>query len=656
MKSKNIEKAICAFLSLAMLCGCGAKATGTDPAETTEAVTETEKPEPTPAETEIATEEESEPETEENTEIEEDTTPPELILTRQNAFDWGEGNIPRIRHQFSTLSLGKEYASDHKELESALEKAKDEILAKEQAAFESDLSTLEENESYTFDESWMTYLRRSDSQFISFVNEYCSEGLFDDGYYTEYIAHTYDTKSGKEIALSDVVADEDALFNMMGGKMHEYIEYAMLNIYAAESAPDEETVIKDLREYMQAGALAWTLDPEGITFYLNAYTALPAGISQTVLFEEDKTHTIFNEEFAKSAVDEWIMQTPSITGSYVDLDDSGVPVYVRCGEEYDGLDEELYISGLGISCDGDYESFSAIQQGGTSFYDVFLVHKDHATVLLENHREYKDALMSTYSLGGSSIEVIDSTRACFEPVEGGFSEQDDLTPYYIPTDAAKIRTLAADPDQTDEWEEDVMRVDAEGHLSFESGRALQSAEPEPVRDTSNNMSDSELKAMEKKLNSIEYYGFLHSDFHDPTGIWWDEVFYVGAGMDPWTGFPPEDVQEAFLKETGDEEIYTDLTAVSGEDVKAFVQKTTGLDYSEMKHPLDWTYLKDYDLYIHEHGDTNQSMVEVTAGHFEDGEYTITYTQNYIYDAAEYYYVTFVEEGDSLRFISNLPKR
>ena len=164
-----------------------------------------------------------------------------------------------------------------------------------------------------------------------------------------------------------------------------------------------------------------------------------------------------------------------------------------------------------------------------------------------------------------------------------------------------------------------------------------------------NMTDEELADVEKELNSIGYYGFLLSTYPDPSRIDWNEVFYVGAGFTQ--NYPSEEILDAYMKATGEEEFYTDFTVMKGEDVRNYVKKTSGMDYSEMKCPLEWTYLEDYDLYLMEHGDTNQTTVSVTGGHYENGEYAISY---YGYWDKEYC-VTFRDEGGDYLFISNLPK-
>ena len=46
----------------------------------------------------------------------------------------------------------------------------------------------------------------------------------------------------------------------------------------------------------------------------------------------------------------------------------------------------------------------------------------------------------------------------------------------------------------------------------------------------NTMTDDELIKIERKLDSIEYYGFLLSIYKDPRDIDWNQVLYVGAGF------------------------------------------------------------------------------------------------------------------------------
>ncbi len=165
------------------------------------------------------------------------------------------------------------------------------------------------------------------------------------------------------------------------------------------------------------------------------------------------------------------------------------------------------------------------------------------------------------------------------------------------------------------------------------------------------LSDSELKKIEDKLNSIGYNGFLRCVFDDPRDIDWNEVFYDGAGFD--RGYPSPDVEKAYKKAIGSEEIMTDITTVSAKDVNRYVFETTGYDYhDDMRHKLDWLYFKEYDLYLFEHGDTNRFTVNVISGRIQDGRYFITYTG----ESGDEYIVSFTDADGTFRFVSNLPKR
>ncbi|MCR5686568.1 MAG: YARHG domain-containing protein [Lachnospiraceae bacterium] len=165
----------------------------------------------------------------------------------------------------------------------------------------------------------------------------------------------------------------------------------------------------------------------------------------------------------------------------------------------------------------------------------------------------------------------------------------------------------------------------------------------------NNMRASELESIEKKLNGREYYGFLIGAFAEPAYIDWDEVFYDGAGF---ARYPVSDrVKAAYLHKTGFDEIMTDIVAVSGDDVRSFVRETTGCSYSDMKYPLEWAYLKDYDLYVCEHGDTNYRSVTVTGGMRDGDDYRIVYEAP---DCIEYC-VAFEDVNGKYRFLYNLPK-
>lgn len=135
--------------------------------------------------------------------------------------------------------------------------------------------------------------------------------------------------------------------------------------------------------------------------------------------------------------------------------------------------------------------------------------------------------------------------------------------------------------------------------------------------TERGLTEEELQQFSDYVSQNENYGFLLSVYDTPADIVLDELFYSGAGMD--TERVDDEEIAAYLKETGDEELYTGLTRLTGLQIDTFLQEKTGISYSQMKHPLTWIYLPEYDAYYWEHGDTNYQSFRCIAGSTEDGE-------------------------------------
>ncbi|MCR5301233.1 MAG: hypothetical protein K6E49_02205 [Lachnospiraceae bacterium] len=479
MKIRSLLTIIICIISIMLLAGCGNSADSSDISgkfkdklADVEKAQEEDAPEP-----EVQEEDASEPEAEEEVEAEPSGNEiskgvPNLLLFRQNAYEWGKDNTPAIKHQYTYFLLDWESTGTYKALAASLEDARDEMLSKQQEAWETDLKSIKENEQIQFDESWMVYLRRADEKYLSFVSESCSEGLFDDGAYTKYTAHSYYVDSGKKIALSDVIADENAFFDLLSDKMYESIKYDLQQYYSSDMGIDKETFENDLKDYMKSGELAWTLDPFGVTCYLAAYTAAPFAKSSVILFSEDTDHTIFTDEFRESAKDEYVIQVPGYIGSNIDVNDSGVPVYVNVSEFYDYNEsyDDMELSGLHLSCTGDWKNIPTKMHGGTAFYNIFLIHKDGSTTVLENHDEYDTSFLNTYVLARHEVREADSARGCLEwasqkdyDING-----DGYTPVYVPTDPSKIRVLTGDGDYAEDWSPRVLNIDSKGNIEVSS--------------------------------------------------------------------------------------------------------------------------------------------------------------------------------------------
>lgn len=172
------------------------------------------------------------------------------------------------------------------------------------------------------------------------------------------------------------------------------------------------------------------------------------------------------------------------------------------------------------------------------------------------------------------------------------------------------------------------------------------------------LTEEELQTFTEELGADENFGFLYSVYADPSEIDLEQVFYCGAGIatEPMSD---EEVR-AYLSVTGYDEIYTDVTRIEKADLEEFVLKKTGMTYDQMKQPLEWVYLEEYDIYCNEHGDTNYQPYVCVAGWTAD-ETTFTLRchpdMSYLSLEDDGYRVmdcelTVQKQDDGYRFLSN----
>src|SRR5699024_1398566 len=105
-----------------------------------------------------------------------------------------------------------------------------------------------------------------------------------------------------------------------------------------------------------------------------------------------------------------------------------------------------------------------------------------------------------------------------------------------------------------------------------------------------------------KEDNYGNYGLLLSEYTDPKAADLNQIFYTGAGMEtePLT----EGEKQAYLEITGQPEIYTDMTCLTTSQINDFLESRLGYTLDEMTGSLDWTYLEETDVWVHQHGDTN----------------------------------------------------
>lgn len=125
------------------------------------------------------------------------------------------------------------------------------------------------------------------------------------------------------------------------------------------------------------------------------------------------------------------------------------------------------------------------------------------------------------------------------------------------------------------------------------------------------LTDQELAQWTDYVNSRENNAFLLSYYEKPYQIDLNELFYTGCGLD-MEHLTDKEIQE-YLEWAGMDEIYTDFTRVTSEQIASVIKTRLGLSVEDMEKPLDWCYLVDSDAYVMQHGDTNAQNFECIAG-------------------------------------------
>ena len=219
-----------------------------------------------------------------------------------------------------------------------------------------------------------TYIIRADKAVVSIVNY---KNAYYGGGSIEYLRYStnFDTASGKELAFSDVVKDENKFLELADERAKEYYD----------DLKPSERIKEDGKE------LTWTIGSEGVSLYFDiyeqqAYEELPRIV--TVYFDEDKS--IFNPKYTK-AEGEYV--TPLVKGMKLELDIDGdgkrESVYAdKILSEGPEVYDSMY-SGIKIVAgdkeskriDGfDYEAY-VLKKSGKYYIYVFMSELDDAKLL-----------------------------------------------------------------------------------------------------------------------------------------------------------------------------------------------------------------------------------------------------------------------------------
>ena len=419
---KQILSAVLILSLLAVFSGCGKKAKD---ASSMDALKEKLK-EAQNAQTAVEPEdEETEPETEpEDTEEEERSVAGdalELYVQKGEDLYYGREDYNTLLLDFSydQIVLGEKDKEKYPELDKSLNQVNELIAKEETYAFEESLGWISdqsaddvkegiEQDMYPDETEWVTYIRRADEQVLSYLSQTTHYSHVDYNY-VETKGHTFDVASGKELELSDIVSDEDALYEYLAKKGKPIIEKEMADFYGLEQEQDVSELKDRLKGYLEKGQGSWVLDPQGLSFWFDSYSATYGCTCIPVLFCEDTDGKIFKETWSKHIPEKWSMEFPLYHKVFFDADDDG-----QVDELYVGLDQRWnegddysyeYTAGFTVECNKDHAQFQNDEEPYAFLFT--LTHQDGKSILLEQHSEYDWNFLELVTLGNGEPKLTD---------------------------------------------------------------------------------------------------------------------------------------------------------------------------------------------------------------------------------------------------------
>ncbi|MBE6612298.1 MAG: hypothetical protein E7632_07385 [Ruminococcaceae bacterium] len=226
---------------------------------------------------------------------------------------------------------------------------------------------------------------------------------------------TYDSKTGKQLAITDVITDMSRIPAIVKEELAGYTWTGDFN---------SETAVADYFRSTPADGLSWTLDYNGVTFYFASGDLAELGngrLAATVSFA--RYPELFYEAYM-AVPDAYLVELAQGHPFYTDLDG-------------DGRAEELTVSP--VRCDDglSYDSFGVYTNTDAQYYQTDLpadmggYHPYYVKMADGGQYLYVFAEGSTFASDDMTLRVIDISG-------GGFREVGDIcaAPGYLPVDLA----------------------------------------------------------------------------------------------------------------------------------------------------------------------------------------------------------------------------
>jgi len=418
-----------------------------------------------------------------------------LDKTSFEKYEWDEDSAQLlVQSEYSYITMREEDAKNFPEMAETL----NQLSSMQKRSMEDEFDNLfsfvkEEIADNGYADTYISTLdiqvRRADSIAVSLLSDsYSDNGMIEE--FRGMYGINFDTETGKELLLSDVIADMSKVPAIVEQELNSHI-------WAGEFY--SETIIDEYFRNTPEDSISWTLDYNGVTFYFSDGCLSEPGNgiqSATVSFAEHPE--LFNKKYM--TVPEGYMVTLPLDHSFfTDLDGDKDLEELNCSGYFDP-DMGMYSSfGIYTDKDGHY-NYEELFADGLDPYYVKTEGGKHYIYLFCRELESKigQGTLVIYDVTHSSVNRIGEKRAM---------------PFYIWTEEGYSFILPTDP--TELWLDDsergndgiVFKVDANG-MPESIGGSEYISENYPMPDTD---ALEPIGFDEMSLEGTEWYGYIAVD-------------------------------------------------------------------------------------------------------------------------------------------------
>ena len=302
----------------------------------------------------------------------------------------------------STVYCTEETAKAYPKLAAALEKMADNTLK-----YANKFLSEQDKEAHAFSKDGRagrymytdySVVKRADEKAVSIESEGYNFSGGAHGMYW-YVARNIDPATGEEIALSDVVKDQNKLNELLLKELDlRYPEMAITEREDLFGAYDMNVTATDLTK----AAYTFTLDPDGICFYFSTYDlgSYADGVQMVKLLY--------------SASPDLFVKDYSVSGGYV----SGLVKKGLYDLGGDGTADELYFYGIEEELNQYYKGVCVEKNGKEMMHDLYSYNMDTFVVHTDDNRDYLYVIthmdndgsnLLIFDLGGETPSLVEDT-------------------------------------------------------------------------------------------------------------------------------------------------------------------------------------------------------------------------------------------------------